>query len=884
MNIRKNIYRLTAQELADFQDALNAIKADGSYDGFIARHHHAMMDATPMPDEEADTNRRNAAHRGPAFLPWHRYLCRELELLLQTKKKHVTLPYWDWSADAAAPLAAPLWNTDPAAGPVYAGGDGDGPNGEVTTGPFRHWAALIEDLETGGLVPRPGIFRALGTTIGRPDQNVPVFPTATQVEDMVLNWDTYDEEPWYGQSRRSFRNRLEGWRRTDTEGGSQLHNRVHIWVGGDMGPGTSPNDPVFFLHHGNVDRLWARWQHAHPDAPYLPAGDGPAGHNLHDTMAHLLTTDATPARSLDYRRTLGFIYDTDPPLVELATPTVNFRIIPSGTTRWRAAEFRVRAAAPVHLEIVPGSGPAAPYGLTAFGGMVTHAPVADSAPFDVVRFWFAFTGEAAAGPAAGGPVQIRCVETGQVFDVLLTANTVERQTTGVVFALDKSLSMARPVGASDSRMRLLREAVAQGIELLRDGSGAGLVAFDQDAHPEVKLAAFNPDVSQRGDVLAAVAALEPGGDTSIGDGLVAAQQTVVPVIRDFADFALVVVTDGLENQPRFLDQVAGTIGLRTFAVGLGRAQPVSAPVLSRLTQVTEGSLLITDALGADADDRFRLSSYVLQALALAADDDVVSSVSGVVAAPAAEVRIPFRLTEADIEATVILLRDAEAVRLTLETPAGQLLTESDLAALGTPVRPGPAMAYCRFPLPLAAGPGAHAGTWHVRLTADEAAVREETGRLRTEAEGDPARLADLDGLEAHGPRYGLLVHAWSNLRFNARLTQPSLEPGATLRLDASLTEFGQRVEGRGEVTAEVTRPDGVLLRVPLDEELPGAFRGGFEAGMAGVWRIRVTATGHTHGRMPFTREQRFTAAVLAGGDGPSVHFVASDEDGEPATR
>lgn len=883
MNIRKNVYHLTPQELADFQDALNAIKADGSYDEFIARHHHAMMDATPLPGEDADTNVRNAAHRGPAFLPWHRYFCRELELLLQTKKKNVTLPYWDWSADAAAPMAAPLWNTDPAAGPVYMGGDGDGPNGEVTTGPFRHWTALIEDLETGGLVPRPGIVRALGSTAGPPPSNVPAFPTAAQVEDMVLNWDTYDEAPWARPSQRSFRNRLEGWRKTDAEGGSQLHNRVHIWVGGDMGPGTSPNDPVFFLHHCNVDRLWARWQYAHPNAPYLPAGDGPTGHNLHDTMAHLVTTDTTPARSLDYRRTLGFVFDTDPPLVELATPTVNFRNIPSGATRWRAAEFRVRAGARVRLEIVPGSGPAAPYGLTALGGTVTHTPVPDNAPFDVVQFWFAFTGEAAAGVAAGGPVKVRCVETGQVFDVLLTANTVTRQTTAVMFALDTSLSMARLVRTGDSRIRLLREAVAQGVELVRDGSGAGVVAFDQDAHPEVKLAAFTPGGSQRDDVLAAVAALEPGGDTSVGDGLVAAQQAVLPVLRDFADFALVVVTDGQENQPEFLDDVAGSIGLRTFAVGLGRAQPVSTPVLTRLTQATEGSLLNTDALGADADDRFRLSSYVLQALASAADDDVVSTGTGVVA-PAAEVRIPFRLTEADIEATVVLLRDTATVRLTLETPAGRLLTEADLAALGAPVRPGPAMAYCRFRLPLAVGPGAHAGTWHVRLTADGDAVRDETDRLRTEAAGDLARLVDLDGLEAHGPRYGLLIHAWSNLRFNARLTQPSLEPGTALRIDASLTEFGERVEGRAEVMAEVTRPDGVRMSVPLGEELPGAFRGGFEAGMAGVWRIRVTATGHTHGRMPFTREQCFTAAVLAGGDGPPVHVVASDEDGEPAPR
>lgn len=27
-----------------------------------------------------------------------------------------------------------------------------------------------------------------------------------------------------------------------------------------MGPMTSPNDPVFFVHHCNVDRIWYNWQ------------------------------------------------------------------------------------------------------------------------------------------------------------------------------------------------------------------------------------------------------------------------------------------------------------------------------------------------------------------------------------------------------------------------------------------------------------------------------------------------------------------------------------------------------------------------------------------------------------------------------------------------
>jgi tyrosinase len=51
----------------------------------------------------------------------------------------------------------------------------------------------------------------------------------------------------------------------------QIHNNVHLAVGGQDGVGTmagasSPADPVFFLHHANIDRLWALWQTAHKGA------------------------------------------------------------------------------------------------------------------------------------------------------------------------------------------------------------------------------------------------------------------------------------------------------------------------------------------------------------------------------------------------------------------------------------------------------------------------------------------------------------------------------------------------------------------------------------------------------------------------------------------
>jgi tyrosinase len=44
------------------------------------------------------------------------------------------------------------------------------------------------------------------------------------------------------------------------------HNWVHTAVGGEMNSSSSPADPLFWLHHANIDRLWARWQKAHPRA------------------------------------------------------------------------------------------------------------------------------------------------------------------------------------------------------------------------------------------------------------------------------------------------------------------------------------------------------------------------------------------------------------------------------------------------------------------------------------------------------------------------------------------------------------------------------------------------------------------------------------------
>ena len=51
-----------------------------------------------------------------------------------------------------------------------------------------------------------------------------------------------------------------------------VHGSVHIAVGGDMSSVPSAGfDPIFYLHHANIDRLWANWQASHPGA--LPASE-----------------------------------------------------------------------------------------------------------------------------------------------------------------------------------------------------------------------------------------------------------------------------------------------------------------------------------------------------------------------------------------------------------------------------------------------------------------------------------------------------------------------------------------------------------------------------------------------------------------------------------
>ncbi len=132
------------------------------------------------------------------------------------------------------------------------------------------------------------------------------------MKERLFESPTYDSSPF----TLGFRNRLEGWvtQRGDSRvkhPGSQMHNRVHLWVGGNMVPMTSPDDPVFYLHHAFVDKVWADWQVLqklqNPAAAphYAPEKNGPPGHTLDDTLK---PWTRTIGQTLDIKD-LGYRYE-----------------------------------------------------------------------------------------------------------------------------------------------------------------------------------------------------------------------------------------------------------------------------------------------------------------------------------------------------------------------------------------------------------------------------------------------------------------------------------------------------------------------------------------------------------------------------------------------
>jgi hypothetical protein len=222
-----------------------------------------------------------------------------------------------------------------------------------------------------------------------------------------------------------------------------------------------------------------------------------------------------------------------------------------------------------------------------------------------------------------------------------------------------------------------------------------------------------------------------------------------------------------------------------------------------------------------------------------------------------KIKIPFDLSEADINCRVILLTDYPVVKLSVETPDGKIIDEAQAAAFGVTFKTDGNTRTSSFNLPIAfQAKKLQAGTWNAILDIDSALFKRTLASL-----GDKNRNA-VASLQAKGARYCVSVHTFSNLRMTAAVTQSGYEPGSLLTLRASLKEYNLPVERRATVLADVEYPDHSQGTLTLQEVQPGIFEASMTANLPGIYRFLVRANGGTYKGVAFTREQILNAAVF----------------------
>jgi tyrosinase len=242
VRIRKNAATLGATERDRFLAALGTLngRGQGPYGTYLDMH-------------VADT--LDEMHGNVAFPPWHRAYVLDLERALQNIDATVTVPYWRFDQPAPSLFIAAFMGQSTGTGRV-----------QFTPGhPLENWVAANIS----------GVTRTLGFDVnGKPSRLID--ETAT----MALG-DDYD--PF---QNGDFQARRPGFE-------INPHNRAHTSFGAPINnPATAVQDPLFFMLHCNVDRLWAKWQwfkhrtDFHDAGAFAPDPQQPdrPGYSLGDTM------------------------------------------------------------------------------------------------------------------------------------------------------------------------------------------------------------------------------------------------------------------------------------------------------------------------------------------------------------------------------------------------------------------------------------------------------------------------------------------------------------------------------------------------------------------------------------------------------------------------
>ena len=273
-------------------------------------------------------------HQTWFFLPWHRAYLYCWETIVQAAIVELGGPA-DWSL--------PYWN-------YSAPGD---PNARVLPPAFR--AQTLPDGTTNPLLCQRG---------SRANSGQVIFP-ASHVSPAALDEPYFQGAPHGGST--GFGGPVTSFPNHSGNASGVLenvpHNAVHVDIAGLMqDPDTAAQDPIFWVHHANIDRLWMIWLEnpAHQNAtdgtwlnPTYPLQD--ANGAVTFTAAQVLDPTAPP---------LSYTYEslTDPRTAPSTPPTVTIPPHQQTPEMLGASEAPVALAAEhVHtsLRLEPPSGPAA---------------------------------------------------------------------------------------------------------------------------------------------------------------------------------------------------------------------------------------------------------------------------------------------------------------------------------------------------------------------------------------------------------------------------------------------------------------------------------------------------------------------------------------------
>lgn len=162
--------------------------------------------------QQANIHLNFCPHGNWFFLPWHRGYLLALDSIVRklTGQADWSMPYWNWSCQRAIP--APFWQA-----------------GSVLN--FSPRDATSSSMANASIVGEANIASIMAET------NFEMFASGAAT---AL------------RGGGGFQGRLE----------QGPHNYIHGFVGGTMGTYISPRDPIFWLHHCNIDRIWFDWNSA----------------------------------------------------------------------------------------------------------------------------------------------------------------------------------------------------------------------------------------------------------------------------------------------------------------------------------------------------------------------------------------------------------------------------------------------------------------------------------------------------------------------------------------------------------------------------------------------------------------------------------------------